>query len=94
MFGMSALYHRRQWQSRIFERLDHAMIFVLIGGTATPLFLTCIPSRLGVAAFALMLAGGVVYIVGAIMFGYHEVWHCNVCVAAALHYVAIGTLIL
>ena len=106
MFGMSALYHRGQWQSRIFERLDHAMIFVLIGGTATPLFLTCIPSRLGVAAFALMLAGGVVYIVGAILFqgyrpdprpevfGYHEVWHCNVCVAAALHYIAIGTLIL
>lgn len=48
----------------------------------------------GIAAFALLLAGGVVYIVGAIVFGYHEVWHCNVCVAAALHYVAIGTLIL
>lgn len=160
LFGTSALYHRGRWgpDARLLERLDHAMIFVLIGGTATPLFLTCLPSRVGVpliivfgvinlaglvvhviwidapeilvtwtyivlgcmggsvfpwvwvhagvAACVLLVTGGVVYIVGAILFqgyrpdprpevfGYHEVWHSFVCVAAALHYVAIATLVL
>lgn len=160
LFGTSALYHRGHWgpSVRLFERIDHAMIFVLIGGTAAPLFLTCLPAGLGipllivfglinlaalivhvvwidaperlvtgtyivlgclggavlpavwihagVAAFSLLFAGGVVYIVGAVLFqgyrpdprpdvfGYHEVWHCFVCAAAAMHYVAIATLIL
>jgi hemolysin III len=161
LFGSSALYHRGNWGpswSRVFERIDHAMIFVLIGGTAAPLFLTCLPTKVGVplliafatviavalvahviwidapeklvtatyivlgclagvalpgvwthdgvAAFTLILVGGVLYIVGAILFagyrpdprpeifGYHEVWHCFVLAAGAAHYVAIGALIL
>jgi hemolysin III len=42
MFGTSALYHRGNWTaawSRRLQRLDHAMIFLLIAGTATPAFL-------------------------------------------------------
>lgn len=42
MFGVSALYHRGNWSEawRVrLQRLDHAMIFLLIGGTATPAFL-------------------------------------------------------
>jgi hemolysin III len=42
MFGISALYHRGNWTatwSRRLQRLDHAMIFLLIAGTATPAFL-------------------------------------------------------
>jgi hemolysin III len=42
MFGISALYHRGNWNaawSRRLQRLDHAMIFLLIAGTATPAFL-------------------------------------------------------
>lgn len=42
MFGASALYHRGNWTAvwrpRL-QRLDHAMIFLLIAGTATPVFL-------------------------------------------------------
>src|SRR5215831_704105 len=41
MFGISALYHRGNWTarwSRVLQRLDHAMIFFLIAGTATPAF--------------------------------------------------------
>src|SRR6204780_1126063 len=42
MFGVSALYHRgdwtARWRSRL-QRLDHAMIFLLIAGTATAAFL-------------------------------------------------------
>ena len=42
MFGISALYHRGNWNAawrRRLQRLDHAMIFLLIAGTATPAFL-------------------------------------------------------
>jgi hemolysin III len=42
MFGASALYHRGNWTAtwrRRMQRLDHAMIFLLIAGTATPAFL-------------------------------------------------------
>jgi hemolysin III len=41
LFGSSALYHRGNWTTawrRRFQRLDHAMIFFLIAGTATPAF--------------------------------------------------------
>jgi hemolysin III len=42
LFGVSALYHRGNWNaawSRRLQRLDHAMIFLLIAGTGTPAFL-------------------------------------------------------
>jgi hemolysin III len=41
LFGVSALYHRGCWTDawkRRPQRLDHAMIFFLIAGTATPAF--------------------------------------------------------
>ena len=41
LFGSSALYHRGNWTDawrRRLQRLDHAMIFFLIAGTATPAF--------------------------------------------------------
>ena len=160
MFGTSALYHRGNWAAawhRRMQRLDHAMIFLLIAGTATAVFLTVThgavrlaglimiwtltltagaihmawmnaPERLvggtfvglglvaglalpevwlhsGAAAGALMLAGGVLYIAGALsyhrrwlnafptVFGYHEVFHVYVCAAAACQYAAIALFI-
>jgi hemolysin III len=42
IFGTSALYHRGNWAGawhRRLQRLDHAVIFLLIAGTATPAFL-------------------------------------------------------
>ncbi len=42
LYGTSALYHFFQRETRIkiiFQRLDHAMIFVLIAGTYTPIAL-------------------------------------------------------
>jgi hemolysin III len=42
MFGVSAFYHRGNWSEtwRVrLQRVDHAMIFLLIAGTATPAFL-------------------------------------------------------
>jgi hemolysin III len=52
LFGVSALYHRGNWSpawSRRLQRADHAMIFFLIAGTATPAFLLATPGALGLA---------------------------------------------
>jgi hemolysin III len=160
LFGISALYHRgtwtEAWRQRL-QRLDHAMIFFLIAGTATPAFLLAAPGAFGlvclivmwtltltaaaihlawmnapellvgatfaglgwaaglalpwvwihagVTAAVLMLAGGLLYTAGALsyrrrwpdpypsVFGYHEVFHVYVCVAAACQYVAIARFI-
>ncbi len=57
LFGTSALYHRGQWSerySRVLQRLDHVMIFLLIAGTATPAFLIGVPGRLGVIGVSVM----------------------------------------
>ncbi len=52
LFGISALYHRgtwtEAWRQRL-QRLDHAMIFFLIAGTATPAYLLAMPGALGLA---------------------------------------------
>lgn len=160
MFGTSALYHRGNWAAawhRRMQRLDHAMIFLLIAGTATPVFLIALhgaarltgliaiwaltvaagaihmawmnaPELLvggtfvalgwaaglgvpvvwlhsGTAAGALMLAGGVLYTVGALsyhrrwhnrwptVFGFHEAFHVYVCAAVACQYTAIALFI-
>ena len=50
MFGTSALYHRVAWRigvKRILQRLDHLMIFVLIAGTATPMYQLAAPEGYG-----------------------------------------------
>jgi hemolysin III len=59
MFGISALYHRGNWSAtwrRRLQRLDHAMIFVLIAGTATPAFLLAVRGTLGLACLIVMWA--------------------------------------
>jgi hemolysin III len=51
MFGISALYHRPNWNPRgrvWMKRLDHAAIFVLIAGTGTPLALLGMPEESGI----------------------------------------------
>ena len=161
LFGVSALYHRGNWGAvvhRRLQRLDHAMIFVLFAGSATPLFLLAVPGpygivclcvvwsltvlaagvhllrmhapdrvlaialaglsgvgalalpgvwqHAGVAATVLVIVGGVLYVLGALalhrhrpdpwptVFGYHEVFHAFVGVAAACHYVAVALVVL
>jgi hemolysin III len=42
LFGISALYHRINWQPNTrmwMRRIDHAAIYILIAGTSTPIFL-------------------------------------------------------
>lgn len=161
LLGTSALYHRGNWSPamhRLLQRLDHVMIFLLIAGTATPVYLLVAPGAVGVtllsviwgltaiamlihlvwmsapevlvggtfiglgclgstalpfvwvhagiAAFALMLAGGLLYVAGAVLyhrrwpdpmptvFGFHEVFHAFVSAGACAQYVAIALLIM
>ena len=57
LFGVSALYHRGTWSEvwrRRLQRLDHAMIFFLIAGTATPAFVFAAPGTLGLVCLTVM----------------------------------------
>ena len=57
LFGISALYHRGTWTEagrRRLQRLDHAMIFFLIAGTATPAFLLDAPGAFGLTCLIVM----------------------------------------
>src|SRR5436190_14279998 len=59
LFGISALYHRGNWTAawrRRLQRLDHAMIFFLIAGTATPAFLLAVRGILGLVCLIVMWA--------------------------------------
>ena len=50
LLGVSALYHRGNWGrvgSAILQRADHAMIFLLIAGTATPVILLAVRGTYG-----------------------------------------------
>ena len=74
-------------------------------GCAAGLALPWVWIHAGVAPTALMFAGGLLYIAGALsyhrrrpdpypsVFGYHEVFHLYVCAAAACQYVAIARFI-
>jgi hemolysin III len=69
LFGISALYHRGNWTAawrRRLQRLDHAMIFFLIAGTATPAFLLTERGTFGLASviamWTLTLAAGAVHL--------------------------------
>lgn len=59
MFGISALYHRGNWSAawrQRLQRLDQAMIFFLIAGTATPAFLLAAPGIFGLVCLIVMWA--------------------------------------
>lgn len=155
LFGVSALYHRVNWSPArrvLLRRADHAMIFLLVAGTYTPIslvlphgqarwllavvwtgallgvvFALLWPSAprwvqgivyvalgwtalavlpglfaaLGPAAVALIVGGGVLYTLGAVVyarrwpdpwpqvFGYHELFHTLVVAAALCHLLVV-----
>jgi hemolysin III len=82
----------------------HGLFLVL--GWATVPFLPAVVRNAGWGAASLLLAGGLVYTVGATIvavqrpdpvphvFGYHEVWHLLVIVAVGLHYTMVGATLL
>jgi len=57
LFGTSAAYHRGNWTPRVrqtLQRADHAMIFVLIAGSYTPITLLAMRPGWGIAFLALV----------------------------------------
>jgi hemolysin III len=155
VFGTSAAYHRARSgiSARLLRRADHAMIYLLIAGTYTPVCLAALPRSVGVPLLgfiwttavlgagaklvggprlmrgastlylamgwaavaalpalvrhlqrpelALLVAGGVLYTVGAVVlyrrrpdprpvvFGYHEVFHAFTVAAGAAHFAMV-----
>jgi hemolysin III len=66
LFGVSALYHRITWNGparRRLRRLDHAMIFLLIAGTYTPVGLLVLKGTLATVVLAVVWGGAVAGIV-------------------------------
>jgi hemolysin III len=60
LFGVSALYHRLTWTTaarRRMRRLDHAMIFLLIAGTYTPVGLLVLQGTLATVVLAVVWGG-------------------------------------
>jgi hemolysin III len=60
LFGVSALYHRVTWTipaRRRMRRLDHAMIFLLIAGTYTPVGLLVLKGTLATVVLAVVWGG-------------------------------------
>jgi hemolysin III len=160
LFGTSAAYHclaQSPRSRRVMQRLDHAMIYLLIAGTYVPLCLKAMPPAWGIpllsvvgamallgvvlkvvlfehlqwlsyalylvmgwtaiiaapvlvdhltgTQLALVVAGGVAYTAGfpvlmsqrpnpwPTTFGYHEIWHLFVVVAAVLHFAAVSNVV-
>jgi hemolysin III len=66
LFGVSALYHRVTWTGsarRRMRRLDHAMIFLLIAGTYTPVGLLVLQGTLASVVLAVVWGGALAGIV-------------------------------
>jgi hemolysin III len=88
LFGVSALYHRVNWQRpssrRWMRRLDHTMIFVLIAGTVTPFSLLVMSGPLATALLIAVWAGAAA---GAIV---ELVWIDAPKWISATTYIAVG----
>jgi hemolysin III len=88
LFGVSALYHRVDWQRpaarRWMRRLDHTMIFFLIAGTVTPFALLVMDGPLATALLIAVWAGALAGTVVELIWTSSPKW-----VSAAI-YIAVG----
>jgi hemolysin III len=91
LFGASGTYHMHHWPPLIkarLQRLDHAMIFVLIAGSYTPIALLALEPAWGITF--LVLAWGIAA-GGAVL----AVWHIDTIHRfAAFLYIGFGWLLL
>ena len=82
MLGVSALYHVPRWRPpvrRLMRRLDHAAIYLLIGGTYTPFGLLVLDGAWRVAVLAIVWTGAAAAIAIKVVWVDSPTW-----VAAAL----------
>lgn len=81
-----------------------ALLYVTVGWLAFP-YLSEVKNALGIADMELLLMGGIIYTVGALVyafkfpnpfpkvFGYHEIFHVMIVVASIFHFGVIYSLI-
>jgi hemolysin III len=78
MFGASALYHRVWWTSaprrRLFAKIDHAGIYLLIAGTYTPFGLIVLDGAWRWTILAIVWTGAFAAIVLKIVWGSAPKW--------------------
>lgn len=90
-----------QWRRTPPSRVFSAVVYAVVGWAAL-LVLPALFDRLGLYAFSFILAGGVAYTLGAVVYamkrpnpfpatyGFHEVFHTCTLVGAAFHFLAIA----
>jgi hemolysin III len=90
LFGVSALYHRVDWQRpeirRWMRRLDHTMIFFLIAGTVTPFALLVMEGSFATGLLIAVWAGALAGTVVELVWVDHPKW------VAAIVYMAVGSI--
>ena len=63
LYGASSLYHSLDISAKVnllFRRIDHAMIFVLIAGSYTPVCLLALPASTGIPLLILVWSAAVI----------------------------------
>jgi hemolysin III len=94
LFAASALWHRGTWSAamgRRIQRLDHAMIFLLIAGTYTPFGLLALSGTLAVVVLAVVWSGALLGMVLS-LFGADAPRWLRPVVCVALGWVAVAAL--
>jgi hemolysin III len=90
LFGVSALYHRVNWQRpeirRWMRRLDHTMIFFLIAGTVTPFALLVMEGPFATALLIAVWAGAIAGTIVELVWVEHPKW------VAVIVYFAVGAI--
>lgn len=87
--GVSAVYHRGRWTAEVkaqLGRVDHAAIFLLIAGTATPVFLISVGGAMGTLFVTMEWAGAIAGMALALLWHRPPVW------AEVAPYICLGWL--
>lgn len=90
LFGVSALYHRPNWEPKgraVMKRLDHSAIFLLIAGTFTPVCLLALPAGEGPTLLTVVWAAAIAGIFQSVFWTTAPKWF------TAAFYIAVGWLI-
>jgi hemolysin III len=95
LFGVSALYHRRNWLSlrgrTLMKRLDHSMIFVFIAGTYTPFAVLALPGATGTIVLSVVWGGALLGVALKMAWPHAPRW-LGVPIYIALGWVAVFVL--
>jgi hemolysin III len=90
-FGISALYHRPDWNESkrfLFRQLDHSAIFILIAGTFTPICLIPLRNDGGLTLLAIVWSAALIGVLQCLFWSHAPRW------IISIYYVVMGWLAL